>query len=157
VAAYEEIASEEEHVDQYPTIPPGVVPASWYSTRSIGRARHDGPFADIGQSSSVAHLRAALASRVVHYGLEDLDAGDLRRRAPRAFMQEISRYVFERGVAEDGEPLLGIRYLSRLGDDIENWAIFEGSEPYQKVSEEINRDDPDLLAALGTLDLVMVT
>jgi hypothetical protein len=157
VAAYEEITSEEEDADQYPTIPPGVVPASWRATRSIGRARHDGPFADIGQSSSVAHLRAALAGRVVHYGLEDLDAGDLRRRAPRAFTQEISRYVFERGVAEEGEPLLGIRYLSRLGDDIENWAIFEGSEPYQKVSEEINRDDPDLLAALGTLDLVMVT
>jgi hypothetical protein len=103
----------------------------------------------------VAHLRAALASRLVHYGLDDLDAGDLRRRAPRAFTQEISRYVFERGVAEDGEPLLGIRYLSRLGDDIENWAIFEDSEPYDKVSEEIDRDDPDLLAALGTLDLVM--
>jgi hypothetical protein len=155
VAAYEEIASEEDDLERYPTISPGVVPAGWCSNRSIGRARHDGPFADIGQSSAVAHLRAALASRLVHYGLDDLDAGDLRRRAPRAFTQEISRYVFERGVAEDGEPLLGIRYLSRLGDDIENWAIFEDSEPYDKVSEEIDRDDPDLLAALGTLDLVM--
>ena len=51
--------------------------------------------------------------------------------------------------------MLGIRYLSRLGDDIENWAIFEGTEPYDKRSEEIARDDPDLLAALRTLDLVM--
>jgi hypothetical protein len=45
----------------------------------------------------------------VHYGLEDLDGGELRRRAPRAFTQEISRYVFARGVAEHGERLLGIR------------------------------------------------
>jgi hypothetical protein len=63
--------------------------------------------------------------------------------------------VFERGVADDGERLLGIRHLSRLGDDIENWAIFEGSEPYDKTSEELSRDDPDLVLALETLGLVM--
>ena len=65
--------------------------------------------------------------------------------------------MFERAVAEDGERLLGIRYLSRLGDDIENWAIFEGSEPYDKTSEEISREDPDLLPALEMLGLVMAS
>ena len=134
-----------------------MVPAHWSASRRIGAARHDGPFADIGQSSSLAHLRAALASQIVHYGLEDLDEGELRRRAPRAFTQEISRYVFERGVANDGERLLGIRYLSRLGDDIENWAVFEGSEPYDRASEEISREAPDLLLALETLGLVMAS
>jgi hypothetical protein len=155
VAEYEEIVIEADDSDRYPTTAPGVVPADWCSARTIGTARHDGPFPDIAHSSSLAELRTALASRLVHYGLDDLDAGDVRRRAPRAFTQEISRYVFERGVTEEGEPLLGIRYLSRLGDDIENWAIFEGTEPYDKRSEEIVRDDPDLLAALQTLDLVM--
>jgi hypothetical protein len=155
VAEYEEIAIEPEDADRYPTIAPGVVPADWCSSRTIGTARHDGLFADIAHSSSLADLRVALASRLVHFGLDDLEAGDVRRRAPRAFTQEISRYVFERGVTEEGERLLGVRYLSRLGDDIENWAIFEGSDPYDKVSEEIVRDDPDLLAALRTLDLVM--
>jgi hypothetical protein len=155
VAEYEEIAIEPEDDDRYPTIAPGLVPAGWCSSRTIGTARHDGPFADIGHSGSLAELRAALASRLVHYDLDDLDGGDLRRRAPRAFTQEISRYVFERGVSEEGERLLGIRYLSRLGDDIENWAIFEGTDPYNKVSEEITRDDPDLVEALRTLDLVM--
>lgn len=155
VAALEEIVGEEEDADRYPTIAPGVVPAHWCESRRIGAARHDGPFADIGQSSSVAHLRTALAGRLVHYGLEDLDAGELRRRSPRAFTQEISRYVFESGVTNDGVRLLGIRYLSRLGDDIENWAIFEGSEPYERVSEAITREDPDLLRALETLGLVI--
>jgi hypothetical protein len=105
VAAYEEIAGDDGE-DGYPTIPPGVVPANWRASRRIGAARHDGPFADIGQSGSLAHLRAALASRLVHHGLGDLGGSELRRRAPRAFTQEISRYVFERGVAEDGERLL---------------------------------------------------
>jgi hypothetical protein len=155
VAEYAEMVIEPEDSERYPTIAPAVVPADWCSSRTIGSAHHDGSFADIGQSSSLAELRIALASRLVHYGLDDVDAGDVRRRAPRAFTQEISRYVFERGVTEEGEPLLGIRYLSRLGDDIENWAIFEGTEPYDKRSEEIARDDPDLLGALRTLDLVM--
>ena len=155
IAQYEEIVIEPEDSDRYPTISPGVVPADWCSSRTIGTARHEGPFADIGHSSSLAELRAVLASRLVHYGLDDLDAGDVRRRAPRAFTQEISRYIFERGVSEAGEPLVGIRYLSRLGDDIENWAIFEGTDPYDKRSEEIARDDPDLLTALRTLDLMM--
>ena len=157
VAALEEIADDDQDAGRYPTIPPGVVPAHWCESRRIGTARHDGPFADIGQSSSVAHLRAILASRLVHYGLEDLDVGELRRRSARALTQEISRYVFERGVTEDGERLLGIRYLSRLGDDIENWAIFEGSEPYDKASEEISREDPDLVRALEMLGLVMAS
>jgi hypothetical protein len=34
--------------------------------------------------------------------------------------------VFERGVAQDGERLLGIRFLSRLGDDIENLGDLRG-------------------------------
>jgi hypothetical protein len=155
VSVYEEIATEPEDADRHPTIPPGVVPRDWCSSRMIGSARHDGPFADIGRSSSLTHLRAALASQLVHYGLDDLDAGELRRRAPRAFTQDISRYVFERGVTEEGERLVGIRYLSRLGDEIENWAIFEGTEPHGQLSEEIAPDDPDLLAALRALDLVM--
>lgn len=157
VAAYEEIVVDPEDADGFPTIPPGVVPPDWCVTRRIGTARHPGPFADVGHSTSLAHLRIALASRLVHFGLDDLDSGDLRQRAPHAFTQELSRYIFEHGNTEDGESLLGIRYLSRLGDDIVNWAIFEGSEPYDTVSADITRDDPDLVAALARLDLVLAS
>jgi hypothetical protein len=156
-AELREIDVEPEDEDAFPTIPPGVVPHDWFATRRIGTASHPGPFADIGHSTSLAEVRVVFAGRLVHYGLDDLDGGDLRRRAPRAFTQEVSRYVFERGVAEDGKPLLGIRYLSRLGDDIENWAIFEGSEPEKTGSEEIGPDDEDLVEALKTLDLVLAS
>jgi hypothetical protein len=155
VAAYDELVVDPDDADAFPTIPPGVVPSRWCETRKIGTARHSGPFADVGQSSSLAHLRVALAGRLVHYGFDDLDAGDVRRRVPRALTQELSRYVFEHGVTEDGEALLGIRYLSRLGDELENWAIFEGSEPYDAVSNDIAPDDAALVAALAILDLVL--
>jgi hypothetical protein len=129
LAEYQEIAVDDDDEDEFPTFPPGLVPRDWPNKRLIGTARHPGRFVDLGTSDSLAHLRSALASRLVHYGLDDLDGGDLRRRAPRAFTQEISRYVFENAATDHGDPLAGIRYLSRLGDDIENWAIFEGTEP----------------------------
>jgi hypothetical protein len=69
----------------------------------------------------------------------------------------LSRYVFEHPVAEDGQAFVGIRDLSRLGDDIVNWAIFEGSQPHDVTAEEIARDDADPLTALHTLDLVLAS
>lgn len=151
VAAYAEIEAD----DEYPTIPPGVVPAEWPANRCAGTATHDGSFADVGQAESIAHLRANLAALVLHHRLDDLDAAALRLRAPRSFTQGVSRYVFERGVAPDGRSLAGIRYLSRLGDDVVNWAIFEGTEVDGAASEPIAADDPDLVAALGLLDLTL--
>jgi hypothetical protein len=44
------MATDPKDADRYPTISPGMVPADWCSSRTIGTARHDGPFAD-----SLAH------------------------------------------------------------------------------------------------------
>jgi hypothetical protein len=114
---------EEDDEDAPATQPPGHVKRSWVSRRMMGTATIAGTYCDIGHSKSVQHLRDALAARVIHYGIDDLDAGDLRTRAPRRFTQEISRFVFtladEHGVAT----FRGIKYVSRLGDELTNWAI----------------------------------
>ena len=88
----------------------------------------------------------------MHFGLDDLDAGDIRKRTPRALTQEVSRYVFERP-----EAFAGIRYLSRLGDELANGAIFEGSELDEIIedNETIEPDDPDFVVALQTLNLTL--
>jgi hypothetical protein len=122
----------------------GVVPREWLDTRLLGTARHSGGFVDLGHSDSLAHLRMALADRVLHHGLDDLDAGDVRRRAPRRLTQEISRYLFERGRDDDGAAVAGVRYLSRLGDELVNWAIFEPNDPSDAASEPIDPDDEAL-------------
>jgi hypothetical protein len=136
-----------------PALAPGAVPVEWCASRVIGSARHTGTFADVGRSESLAHLRAALAARALHYGFDDLDAGELRRRAPRAFTQEISRHVFVHGRDAGGRPLAGLRYRSRLGDDLVNWAIFETEPPVDCVSEPVDREDPDLRAAFARFGL----
>ena len=138
---------------EYPTAPPSTVPSEWLHTRCVGIAQADSLlFVDISHSQSLAHLRHHLAHRLVHFGLDDLDAGDIRKRTPRALTQEVSRYVFERP-----EAFAGIRYLSRLGDELANWAIFEGSELDEVIedNETIEPDDPDLVVALHTLNLTL--
>jgi hypothetical protein len=120
----------------------------------MGSATLDASFCDIGHSDSLAHLRVALAARLLHYRLDDLDAGDIRARAPRRLTQEIGRYVFERSV--DGAPVFsGIRYASRLGDELTNWAIFEPHEPRHRDVDEIALDDADLVAVLSAYNLVL--
>jgi hypothetical protein len=94
-----------------------------------------------------------LADRVLHHGLDDLDAGDIRRRAPRRLTQEISRYLFEHGRDDQSAAVAGVRYLSRLGDDLVNWAIFEPNEPSKATGEPIDRNDEALRAVLARFDL----
>jgi RES domain len=139
--------------DDPPSLPPGVVPREWLDARAMGIARHDGAFVDAGHSDSLAHLRSALAARIVHYGFEDFDAGELRRRAPRAFTQEISRYVFTYAREEHGRPVAGLRYRSRLGDEYVNWAVFETDPPADTRSEPIEPDDADLQAVFAKFGL----
>jgi hypothetical protein len=138
------------------TIPAGVIPAGWLSRRRMGTAELVGTFCDVGHTDSLAHLRRHLASRLLHYGLDDLDAGDIRTRAPRRLTQEISRYVFLQTSAGDAPAFAGIRYGSRLGDNLTNWAIFEPNEPHViESAAEIDRDDPDLQATLDAYDLAL--
>ncbi len=138
----------------------GVVPSEWLVRRRIGTATAASLwFVDVAHSESLAHLRERLASRLLHYGRDDLDAGDLRRRAPRALTQEISRYVFEHGSAPSDEPVAGIAYRSRLGDELTNWAVFEGHQLDEIVEVDtiIAADDPDLVAALEILCLTLAS
>ena len=146
------IEGDRDDADYPEPIPVGLVPTEWPDTRLVGTATHEGGFVDLGHPDSLAHLRVALAHRVVHHGLDDLDAGAIRR-APRAFTQEISRYVFEHARNDDGEPIAGVRYLSRLGDEFVNWAIFEPSRPSDTDGHAIDRDDEALVAVFERFDL----
>ena len=134
--------------------PPPAVPRTWLAGRLIGEASVDGRFVDVGDPASLATLRAALAASAIHHGLDEIDAATIRLRAPRAFTQQVSRYVYEQG------SFAGIRYRSRLGDDILNWAVFE-SAPGSDVtlvatsSAAIAADDPDLRTALELLGLTL--
>ena len=153
VSALREIKGDPADDDHPAPLAPGIVPREWLDARALGTGTHAGRFVDIGQSRSVAHLRSALSARVLHYGFDDLDAGDVRRRVPRALTQEISRYAFVHARDASGRPVAGIRYRSRLGDDLVNWAIFETEPPSETSSEPIDESDPDLGAVFAMFEL----
>lgn len=135
---------------------PGNVPRSWVEERRVGRGTAVGAFADLGHSRSLAYLRRVMAARLVHYELSDLDAATVRLSAPRRFTQEISRRVFECSTGIGARAFAGIRYGARLGDEFENWAIFEPLSPRKTSDTEIAIDDPDLHVALRRLSLQLV-
>jgi hypothetical protein len=125
----------------------GTVPAAWLEQRCVGRGALVGDYADVGHHESLTELRQALAARVVHHALHDLDAATIRLSAPRSFTQDVSRYVFAQ-TADGQRRWNGLTYLSKHGDDLQNWAIFEPAAPEIIDAILFDRDDADLVAAL---------
>jgi hypothetical protein len=150
LAALDLIDGEEE--------PPAGVPRTWLATRMIGEATLQGRFADIGNARTLVTLRTALAASAIHFSLDEIDAATIRLKAPRAFTQTLSRFVYEQ--RDEQGTFAGIRYRSRLGDQFVNWAIFEpppgGESPGGGDSMSIEPDDADLAGALHLLDLDLV-
>jgi RES domain len=139
---------------------PGQLPRSWPAGRVVGSALADGPYAAVGAARSLAYLRDRLGDRALHHGVDELDAAAIRAHVPRGFTQEVSRLVFECTDA-GGEPQFdGIAYRSRLGDELENWAIYEppsGEERLRQArSEPVDPHDRDLAAALQLLGIELV-
>ncbi|MDQ6793469.1 MAG: RES domain-containing protein [Chloroflexota bacterium] len=136
-------------------IQPGELPRSWLTNRRVGEASVEGQFVSVSHSASLAWLREAMADRLVHYGIPDLDGSSIRLAAPRRFTQEISRAIFSMSI-EGRRRFDGIAYLSRLGDDFLNWAIFEPARIEPKLSQNLSEGDEDLQAALTRLGLTLV-
>jgi hypothetical protein len=139
---------------------PGTLPAGWLASRTIGEAQPRGAFADIGHSRSLRLLRDRLGADALAWGVDELDAAAIRLSAPRALTQAVSRIAFD-CVHDDGSAqFAGIRYRSRLGDEIDNWAIFERPAdppvPAWARSAPVAANDPDLVAALKHLGIELV-
>ena len=108
----------------------------------IGAAKAQGTFADVGASEWISVLRRSLAPLLIRLGIPDFDASVLESSAPRIVTQRVAEFFY-------GEGFDGIRYLSKYGHDIENWALFEPAELSAVRKDAIQQNDPDLVEALG--------
>jgi hypothetical protein len=127
----------------------------WLPPRRISTAGVDGDFAVVGSSVSLAYLHNQVVHLLSDFGLEELDAGALRS-VQRELTQTISRIVFECSAAGGRRQFDGIHYLSRYGDEFENWGIFEPAIIDSEQPEEIRVDDPDLVEAARRLDVTLL-
>ncbi len=140
---------------------PGELDVGWLRSRCLGVGQVEGEFVDVGHSTSLVRLRDALAPRILHYSLPDLDAATIRLSAPRRFTQELSRYVYDLSTPHGERRFTGIAYRSRLGDEFRNWAIFEpprGALPWvgEPETSVLEADDSDLRRALELLGVRLV-
>ena len=109
---------------------PGSVPANWRHGRIISRVElvDSLPFVDIDHPDTIAYLnrRPDLMAGIGRFGVDELDLGTLTGR-DRRVTRYIAEFFFDAS-SEDGDPLWsGLRYMSRLGEGWECWAVFEGT------------------------------
>ncbi|MHB1930296.1 MAG: hypothetical protein ACYDEN_01610 [Acidimicrobiales bacterium] len=77
-----------------------------------------------------------------------------RLSAPRAFTREVARYLFDQTAAGERR-WNGLSYLSKHGDDLRNWAIFEPTTPAAIDVADLRREDKDLVDALALHGLAL--
>lgn len=129
----------------------GEVPIEWVDGRCVGSAALAGDDVELGHHETLAVLRQVLSGRLVHYGVAELDAATIRITTPRALTQEISRQVFE-GSADGARRWNGISYMSKYGDDLENWAVFEPAAPTNVGVDVVGPRGLDLASVLVALN-----
>jgi len=126
--------------------PQGKVPPDYLSTRTMGIATIQAECADLCSADLIPTIRMKLLPFSEEFGLTDVDASVLQCSSPRRLTQLVSRIVYD--TESDG-----IRYLSRFGHNLENWALFEPVAILSRRTEGLKEDDADLVKALQLLKL----
>jgi hypothetical protein len=118
------------------------VPADWYRSRRVGTLQLGSGqrWLDLRAAETLQALRVELASALIDLGLPDFDVSAARGPS-RDLTRQSVRWVYE-------HDFQGIEYRSRFADDLDCWAVFEGSAltPIGTV-DRIAPDDRDMTAA----------
>ncbi|EWT06340.1 hypothetical protein N864_22195 [Intrasporangium chromatireducens Q5-1] len=153
-AEMDAIDEDQEDTATHPMIASARLPRSWCGPRRLGSGRLAGWFVAPGHTESLPTLRARFLRLARHLGLPDVDAAAIRAAEPRAFTQAVAAWLHDLDWP-DGQPVAGIQFESRHGDDLTLWANFERS-PDEPVSSKLHdltdapldADDPDLVEAM---------
>lgn len=140
-------------------MPLGSVPADWRSRRSAVHVRvvdEDAMFLDVEALLTHHHLRTELALGLASLGHDDLDIG-LLRGADRRVTRLVSEWAYRAvGPDDDGVPVYaGIRYVSRLSNEWECWAVFDDTPVEVIEKRSITLDMPALLSVAEMYDLTV--
>lgn len=124
----------------------GHVPADWRHRRSAVQVSlaPDAPFVDVEATATREYLRAELATGLAALGHAELDISTVRgpdRRVTRMISEWTYNAVDDEGFAR----YQGIRYLSRLEDGWECWAVFDDAEITVNETLPITMGMPELV------------
>lgn len=152
----DQIQEDPEDAVQFPVRAAGIIPRVWIGARMVGSAKLSGRYVDVRKAQTIAVLRPSFIKLAKALGLYDFDAAALKIAYPRELTQRITSYLYaltdnERFVLADG-----INFASRLGDNLNMWAIFERPEDGEISSKLrststslVDLDDQALIDALA--------
>jgi len=144
----------EDHETPDPDLEGGKVPKEWRLQRSLGTTQLDETllFADFANGETLTILGKELASLLARFRLREIDLSTITSQQ-RRLTQEAARYVYELDkLGLTG--FAGIRYVSRLHEGWELWAIFHDLMVHTPEQPRvIRKEDPDLQKAAKVLGL----
>lgn len=112
--------------EAYPTWQAGTLDRDWLETRLAAAGDLLGKYCSITHSQTIAHLRPRFLELARELGAADFDASLLKDSAPRSLTRAIARWLYDRVEDKAGAGSVdGIGFLSRHGDDLRLWAVFE--------------------------------
>lgn len=165
VDAMSQISADPDDVADHPTVMAGTVDVDdWVRNRIAGSARLRVHFCVVTAAGTIASLRPRFhATAVSVYGLHDFDAAALKDARPRELTQAVSQFLWGSRTTDGEDFCDGIEFLSRHGDDLVLWALFERSEdgqvsPHLSALEphELSRESPEVVEAFRFLGLRML-
>ena len=137
---------------------PGNIPADWRLRRlkSLVVLPTAAPFIDIAHPDTVSWLncQTELRASLAQLGIDEIDLGVITgadRRPTRFIAEYLAAHTDDSGRLSWS----GIRYISRLGDRWECWAVFEGTQIDEVDRWTIDRDDPDLVSVAARFGLTI--
>lgn len=132
----------------------GLLEYDWLQRRRLGSTRisTQRSIIDVSHADTLAHLNEQIVPLLHGFGIEELDLSSITRSSPRILTQLAARYMYQQGFA-------GIRYVSRLGNNWECWALFEGrfhhDMGFPGLPVNIAPDNPALLDAAKRFGLTI--
>ena len=147
-----EIVVDDEDELLYPTAATGELSISWCEPRRLCSAQMSRCFALPAHHETLPTLRQQFLQLAHRCGCTDLDAAAIRN-TKRELTQPISAWIYKLR-KPDTQPVSGIQYQSRHGDQLTLWAIYErdltDSPPQitNHADKAVTPDDADLVEAL---------
>jgi RES domain len=107
-------------------MPLGQIPADWRRQRTAVRVKFpdERPFLDVEAASTRSLLRVELAWLLPALGLGDIDVAAIRSK-DRRLTRWISQWAWHKHLEPQQMKFAGVRFVSRLDDDWECWAVFD--------------------------------
>lgn len=150
----DDIAESRDDAVMHPTAIAGELDHSWLESRAAASGFLTGRFCVVTTAESVATLRPRFIAQALSLGLSDFDAAALKDGRLRTLTQSVATHLY---ASTDVD---GVNFVSRHGDDLELWAVFERADDpaitlrlAAPATHALWPEHPDLVAAFELLGL----